>query len=129
MTGTERGRDNWPHDSPDARDLVQAVRDYLAEDLGPRAEGGDRWYLRIAANALTIASREMELGPTQAEAHAARLADLGVDSEAALAEAIRTGVFDDRRVELTRALWATTLDKLAVANPTYRDREAEPPGL
>ncbi len=28
---------------------------------------------------------------------------------------------DDRRTELAEALWATTLDKLAVANPSYRE--------
>lgn len=43
---------------------------------------------------------------------------LGTDSETALAQAIRSGAFDDRMGELAEALWETTLDKLAVANPT-----------
>lgn len=120
-------RDNEPHDSPDARGLVEAVRDFLADDLGPRAEGRDRWYLRIAANALTIAARELEHGSADAAAHATRLEALGVADDRGLARAVRTGELDDRRAELTRALWATTLDKLAVANPTYRDPTAEPP--
>lgn len=127
--GERRPRTNWPHDAPDAHELVEAVRDYLADDLGPRAEGRDRWMVRIATNALTIAARELESGPDDARAHADRLAELGVADEEALALTIRDGFLDARRTALTRLLWATTLDKIAVANPGYRDREAEPPGL
>ena len=32
----------------------------------------------------------------------------------------------ERRAQLAEVLWATTLDKLAVANPAYRDESAEP---
>ena len=127
--GDRSPRTNWPHDAPDAKELVAAVRDYLADDLGPRAEGRDRWMVRIAANALTIAARELESGVADASAHTDRLAILGVADEEALAFAIRAGSLDDRRAELTRLLWETTLDKLAVANPRYRDEAAEPPGV
>ncbi|MEZ5244827.1 MAG: DUF6285 domain-containing protein [Acidimicrobiales bacterium] len=119
-------RTNWPHDVPDAQELVEAVRDYLRDDLGPRAEGRDRFLVRVAVNALSIAAREIAALPTDAAAHAARLAALGVDSEQELSAAITRGDLDDRRVELAELLWATTLDKLAVANPSYRDEAAEP---
>ena len=119
-TDSDLPRD-WPHDLPDAQELLMTVRGYLADDLGPRAEGRDRWLLRIAANALSIAAREMRSSATDRAAHAVRLAAFGVESESQLAEAIRNGAFDDRRGELTEALWATTLDKLAVANPSYRE--------
>ena len=123
----DRGpRPNWPHDVPDAGELIEAVRDYLADDLGPRVDGRDRWLVRIAANALTIAAREIESGPADAAAHAERLASLGVDSDAELAAQIHRGEFDDRGSEIAAALWATTLEKLAVANPTYRDGSLEP---
>jgi hypothetical protein len=118
-------RTNWPHDVPDARELVEAVRDYLQDDLGPRAEGRDRFILRVAANALSIAAREIVALPADAIAHAERLAAFGVDSEQALCEAIRSGGLDGRLDELAESLWATTLDKLAVANPAYRDQSAE----
>lgn len=118
-------RTNWPHDVPDARELVEAVRDYLVDDLGPRAEGRDRFILRVAANALSIAAREIEAGGADASAHSARLAELGVGSEEELGAAIRAGRFDDRRTELVAALWTTTLTKLAVANPDYRDPTLE----
>lgn len=110
---------NWPHDLPDAEELLEVVRAYLADDLGPRAEGRDKWLLRIAANALSIVAREMRSGATDRAAHTARLASLGAESESQLAEAIRSGAFDDRQGELAEALWETTLDKLAVANPSY----------
>lgn len=115
-----------PHDRPDARALVEAVRDYLADDLGPRAEGRDRFLLRVAANALSIAAREIASFPAHAAAHDERLASLGVESDEALSLAIRDGRFDDRRAALAEALWATTLDELAVANPAYRDETLEP---
>ena len=125
MTAERVARTNWPHDVPDARELVEAVRDYLADDLGPRAEGRDRFLLRVAANALSIAARELAALPADAVEHAARLADLGVESEAALSAAIRAGTLDHRGSELADALWATTLAKLAVANPGYRDESLE----
>ena len=102
------------------------MRDYLSDDLGPRAEGRDRWMLRIAANALAIAAREARSAPQDRAAHAERLGSLGVSSEQELAQAIRNGLLDDRRVELAEALWATTLDKLAVANPSYREDSLSP---
>ena len=119
-TGEELPRD-WPHDLPDAHELLMSVRDYLNDDLGPRAEGRDRWMLRIAANALTIAAREARSAPQDRAAHTERLRSLGVNTEQELAEAIRNGLLDDRRAELAEALWDTTLDKLTVANPSYRD--------
>jgi hypothetical protein len=125
MSEQPNPRDNWPHDVPDARELVEAVRDYLRDDLGPRSEGRDRFVLRVAANALSIAAREIDAQPSDRRAHAERLAALGVASEAALSAAIRDGGFDGRQAELVDALWATTLDKLAVANPEYRDRSLE----
>lgn len=112
-----------PYDVPDARELVVAVRDYLADDLLARAEGRDRWLVRIAANALTIAERELRLGPGHAAAHTARLAALGYQDDAALAAAIRAGDLDDRWAELEAMLWDTVADKLAVANPGYATTE------
>lgn len=115
-----------PHDVPDARELVEAVRDYLSDDLGPGLEGRHRWLARVAANALAIADRELELGPEHAAAHRRRLDELGHPDDAALGAAIRAGDLDDRWEELGAALAATVLDKLAVANPDHRDPQLEP---
>jgi hypothetical protein len=68
-----------------------------------------------------MVEREIELGPAQAEAHAARLALLGVADDAELARAIRDRRFDDRHEELRALLAESVADKLAVANPRYLD--------
>jgi len=126
MTGERSERTNWPHDAPGPIELVEAVRDYLADDLGPRATGRDRWMSKVAANALTVALREIRSADADAERHLARLASLGVADDRQLAEAIRTGRFDERRSDLLSALWETTIDKLVVSNPDYRQRCSEP---
>ncbi|MEZ5258335.1 MAG: DUF6285 domain-containing protein [Ilumatobacteraceae bacterium] len=66
-----------------------------------------------------MVERELELGPDQAAAHAARLAQLGVADDAELAAAIRDGRLDDRIDEVRALVKASVDDKLAVANPKY----------
>ncbi len=54
-----------------------------------------------------------------AEAHAARLAALGVESEVELAARIRAGSIDADDRAVLDAVRQTVVDKLAVANPGY----------
>jgi aminoglycoside phosphotransferase (APT) family kinase protein len=108
-----------PHDPPDAGLLLDTVRAFLTDDLAERVGGRDRFLARVAANAIGIAERELRLGPAHAERHRRRLDDLGVDTDPALAAAIRSGAMDDRFGEVAAALGAAVLDKLAVANPSY----------
>ncbi len=126
MSGERSERTNWPHDAPGPAELVEAVRDYLSDDLGPRATGRDRWMSRVAANALTVALRELGAGEVDAARHRRRLKALGVVDDRALVDAIRAGEFDNRRHDLVGALWDTTIAKIEVANPGYRDRSLEP---
>ena len=112
-------RTNAPYDAPDAGALIEAVRRYLHDDLMPRSDGADRWVLRVAANALAIAGREVELGPEHRASHEARLRSLGVDSDRELSEAIRAGTFDDRWDEVASVVRAGVAASLAVANPGY----------
>jgi len=113
-------RHNHPYDEPDAVALIGAVREYL-DALMERSSGSDRWLLRISANALGIASREIELGPDHRSAHTARLAELGVANDRQLAELIRSGELDHRWDEVRDAIAASVADSLAVANPAYSD--------
>jgi len=108
-----------PHDLPTAAQLVEAVREFLERDVFPATEGRVQFHTRVAVNALNQVQRELDLGPTQAQAHAERLARLGVASETELAAAIRTGELDDRYAEVKQAVWETVRDKLLVANPKY----------
>lgn len=110
-----------PHDVPTARELVEAVREWIERD----ASGGhtpNRFHARVATNVLAIVEREFELGPAQARAHSGRLEQLGVADDAELAAAIRDGSLDSRLDEVRELVWASVRDKLAVANPKYLDR-------
>jgi aminoglycoside phosphotransferase (APT) family kinase protein len=116
-----------PHDVPSAVELLDAVRGYLETDVMAATEGRVRFHARVAANVVAMVGRQIATTPAMAEAHAARLAHLGVASEAELGAAIRSGRFDDRFDEVTDLVRATVADKLAVANPGYAE-VAEPPG-
>ncbi len=106
------------HGRPTLEELLDAVLGYLRDDLMQRVGGADRHQVRIAVHALEIVAREIEMGPGQARDHAARLADLGFDSDAELAAAIRSGRIADSP-GLRRALTADTADRLRVANPRW----------
>ena len=108
-----------PHDVPDMAELVEAVREYLETDVLAATDGRVRFHARVAINVLAMVERELAVGAVHAEAHAARLAALGVADDRALARAIRGGDFDHRWAEVTRAVAASVADKLSVANPTY----------
>jgi hypothetical protein len=110
-----------PHDAPSARELVESVREFLESEVVGALQGRARFHALVAANALSIVEREMELGPEQAGRHRERLARLGYSGDAELAAAIRAGETDDRHAEVRAALLETVRDKLLVANPSYLD--------
>ena len=116
-----------PHDVPTASQLVEAVREWIERDVVQGSPGRLSFHARVAANMLAIVERELELGPSQAMRHGERLAQLGCDSDEALAKAISHGQMNDRH-ELVRTLVrASVVDKLRVANPGYlvgRDAES-----
>ncbi|GAA2668974.1 DUF6285 domain-containing protein [Nonomuraea recticatena] len=108
-----------PHDVPTAAELVAAVREFLERDVLPEVEGRVRFHTRVAVNVLGMVERELELGPSQALAHAERLDRLGVADDAELAAAIREGSLAED--ELLGPLAAAVRDKLLVANPRHLD--------
>ena len=108
-----------PHDSPTAAELVEAVREFLENDVLGATEGRVQFHTRVAINVLGQVQREIESGAAMADAHAERLGALGYADDAELAAAIRSGALDDRYDEVKAAVWATVRDKLAVANPRY----------
>jgi hypothetical protein len=110
-----------PHDAPSATELLEAVREWIDREVIASTDGRLRFHARVASNVLAMVEREIELGPAQAEAHAQRLAQLGVSDDAELAAAIRERRFDDRGDELRTLLAEMVADKVAVANPRYVD--------
>ena len=111
-----------PHDAPNATELLEAVREWLDREVIPATDGRLRFHARVASNVLGMVEREIELGAAQASAHAERLRSLGVADDAELAAAIRERRFDDRTDEVRTLLAAMVDDKLAVANPGYKER-------
>ena len=107
------------HGRPTAEELVEAVREFLERDVMAATSGAVQFHTRVAMNALAAVERELRDGPGMAAAHDIRLAALGFASEAELADAIRSGVLDDRYDEVAAAVRATVQDKLSVANPKY----------
>ena len=108
-----------PHDAPSARELVEAVREWLERDVMTSTSGRLQFNTRVAVNVLSMVERELAVGAQQADAHLARLAQLGCADDAELAQRIRSGELDDRSAEVRELVWASVRDKLAVANPKY----------
>jgi hypothetical protein len=99
--------------------LIEAVREFLTGSVLPAVDGHLRYHTRVAINVLSIVERELVLGPGQAEAHRAGLAEIGVADDGELAAAIRDGRLDDRLPEILAFVRATVRAKLDVANPGY----------
>jgi hypothetical protein len=110
---------------PNAADLLAGVIDYLDRELLPTLEGRHRFHVRVAANALAVVKREIELGPGLAEAERARLAALlGQDGtldnlNRALAERIRLGAIADES-KLVEHLKHSIGEALSINNPKWR---------
>ena len=106
------------HGRPTAAELLDASIKFLRDQLMEQLEGPAKHQVRIAVHALEVVAREMELGPEQSAAHRDRLDQLGVGTDAQLAEGIRDGLIADGP-ELRRLLREDTRDRLLVANPRW----------
>ena len=125
-------------DRPDAPELLNAVRVFLEEQVVPALEGTRQFHARVAANVLAIVVRELTLGEDALRAEWHRLSALLGESAAApeggtilaaavrrrneaLVERIRAGDADEGswRADLLAHLKATSVDRLAIANPKY----------
>lgn len=118
-------------DRPDPIDLVRTVAQTLREKLMPQLSGSSAFEARVAANALDLVARQLERVGTSDAAEMQRLESL-LDRTGTLDELNRelcTRIADGRLAaddpNLKQHLWATTLDKLAVDQPTYAAYLAE----
>jgi hypothetical protein len=107
------------HGRPTQVELLEAVEEFLRDEVMPVTDGRLSFLARVAANVVAMAEREVVGGPAQAAQRAAELASLGVTSEEKLAAAIAAGAFDDHPTELHEVLASGVAAKLAVANPRY----------
>ncbi len=104
---------------PTARELVEAVREWVEGDVRDSTEGHVAFHTRVAANALHMVERELVLGPAHRASHAEGLASLGCSSDDELAARIREGAFDGRAEEVRQILGGMVRSKLEVANPRW----------
>lgn len=107
------------HDVPRVEQLVEAVREWMERDVLTETTGRLQFHTRVAINSLAMVERELSLGRGQSRRHLERLSTLGVDSDAALAVAIRNGRLDERIDEVASLVRDTIVDKVLVANPGY----------
>jgi len=107
-----------PHDRPAGAELLRAVGEFLASQIGP-ADPRLRFHARVAANALRIAEREALLAAAHEQSHRERLAALGCADDEELCAGIRDGSLDRRFGQVVAAVRAMTVDKLTVANPAH----------
>ncbi len=117
-------RTNLPYDAPSAEDLIQAVKEYLSEDLLPKSSGAEKWKLRIAVNSLSIAIRELTERDEDQEIYTKIMNELGVEDEASLATKIKSGELDGNLVDIHKKLSEITRRKLNVSNPSYMKPES-----
>jgi len=104
---------------PTAAELVAAVAEFLETDVREATTGQANFHARVAANALRIVERELQVDSADDGTHA--LAGVGFDDEAQLAAAIRAGELDGRSEGLQAALRALVNHRLSVAHPGYQD--------
>ena len=112
-------------DQPSPAEILAAVSIFLKTVTGPQIAPHTAFQLRVAANALEMAGRDITLSPKEdADEHARLTALLGrdgslLDLNTELARRIETGEADLTTPGLADHLWATTLAKLAVDQPNY----------
>lgn len=112
-------------DQPTAIELVDIVAEFIRVHAMPQMTGHAAFHARVAANALDIVKRELQIAPkAENEEHARLVALLG-----------RDGTLDELNRELCARiescdltldtpglkdhLWAITMTKLAIDQPNY----------
>ena len=106
-----------------AEELLSAVRQFLREQVLPELQGFKAYNTRVAANALGIVARELELGIDVAELDEKIATQLGLEQqEVSVPRQIALALRDGRLVVDSRVL--TYLQKrtqlaIAINNPKY----------
>jgi len=133
-------------DRPTVRELLDAVRGFLEDDVVPALDGPRRFHARVAANVLAIVGRELDGEEERLAAEWRRLAPLVQDARtepptgvaalrltvreatAALAERIRRGDADagSYRDRVRAAVRESVVEKLRVANPRFVTDRSDP---
>jgi len=112
-------------DQPKPSEIIGAVAAFLKAVVAAETTGATSFQARVAANALEICKRDLENSPGDDFAETERLKGLLghggplLELNADLSAKIEAGEIDLATPGLKEHLWATTLAKLAVDQPTY----------
>jgi hypothetical protein len=112
-------------DEPTPTELIQAVADFLRNEITPHITGHDAFKLRVSINALDLVTRQLTLEEGSDAGEAERLSQLLgrqgplAELNRSLADRIAKGEIDPQTPGLADHLWQTTMDKLAVDQPNY----------
>jgi hypothetical protein len=123
------------HQRPDPDDLLAAVAMYLREQALPQLPGHAAYLARVAANALDIVRRQLQLAPEADAGELQRLrrllqCDGALDElNRRLCQRIANGEIGLHTPGLADHLWSTTLDTLAVDQPGYESYRRESAAL
>jgi hypothetical protein len=109
---------------PGPLEILAVVAEFLRGDVAPKLDGATAFQARVAANALEMIAREIDLSPGfRAAAHARLQALLGDGSleqlTGELARRIAARELGADTPGLIEHLWETTLAELAVDQPRY----------
>jgi hypothetical protein len=107
------------HGRPTAVELLTAAQEFLSTEVLPAIEGRVQFHTRVTIRVLETVTRELALGPGQAEQHTERLLALGYHTDQELVAAIRAGRHDHELFRLAEALEPDVRAKLEVADPRY----------
>ena len=113
-------------DQPTPSEIIGAVARFLKEVVVAETKGAVSFNVRVAANALEMMRRQLDTAPAAESAELASLKRLlpGVDGEletlnAEFARRLGAGEIDLKTPGVADHLWAVTLAKLHVDQPTY----------
>lgn len=118
-------------DEPTGAEMLGAVARYLRETLLPKLPPDAVFHTRVAANAVDLVRRQLELGAALETEELGRLrALLGREGSLdelnrLLSERISAGELGEQTPGLMEHLWASTLAKMAVDQPAYASYRRE----
>ncbi|PCM43229.1 DUF6285 domain-containing protein [Marinobacter sp. ANT_B65] len=116
---------------PDARELLEAARETLMNDVFPSVPENLRYEVRMIASAMGIAAREAKMGAGVSQDEVAAYKEVlpeavAIDSASlesarkAMKDAIRAGSFDapgQKQEQLQAVLQKAVLNALTISNP------------